>query len=385
MTATPVSFARLLASAAAAAVLVAAGSLAWLHRGLPQQPPEPIRFAAPALNFMMGSGSVEDGHVLVEAYADGYALLSSGPLAVQADRYPFLQLRLEPRGHGGALSLFWRRSEAPGDLIRMPIRETGKVLVNLAGHEDWRGEIAEFGFLLREDERPAPAIGMVALEPARLNLRLQRTWTDWAAFEGWSQKSINHLQGGRPGQALRLPLLVIAWLALALLLSWLTHPRRARPFFLGGAVLFLAAWMLLDLRWSVNSVQQTGETLRDYRSASEQERLSRSMDGIVYREIARLQARVLSPRPSRILIASDADTLEYFPLRAKYHLLPHSANVVRRLPAGLKPSSLDYLVYFGPADGINSLPGWDPGWERSLRLLDRSEFIQVFEVDRNSD
>jgi hypothetical protein len=132
-------------------------------------------------------------------------------------------------------------------------------------------------------------------------------------------------------------------------------------------------------------VRQTGQTLRDYRGASEQERLSRGLDGIVYREIARLQARVLSPRPSRILIASDADTLEYFPLRAKYHLLPHSANVVRRLPAGLKPSSLDYLVYFGPADGINSLPGWDPGWERSLRLLDRSEFIQVFEVDRNSD
>jgi len=375
-----------LAAALLAALLVIAGTLAYLARGLPADPPATREFAAAEFSFMMGSGSPERDRVVIDGFSNGYALLSSGPVAIPADRFRFLRLTLESRSAGGVPILFWRRSAAPGELVQSQLRDVGEVLLDLSADERWRGEVSEFG-LLFEEGGGTYALGPVSLEPDSLGLRLQLTWNSWTAFEAWSQKSVNHLQGGRPEQPLRLPVLLTAWVALTLLLAWLLLPRgnRSQRIWAIATLAFLVAWMVLDLRWTANSLRQAGQTLETYRGLSEDSRLALGLDGIVYRYIARLKADLLPAKPARILIVGDEKAVEYYLQRAKYHLLPHSALAVRRFPSDLAPSSLDYVIFIGPAGGIRSVPGWGPAWERLLRPIDGDELAEAFAVTRDAD
>jgi len=377
---------RSLVAALLASMTVIAGATVYLARDLPQDSPAAQNFTAGQFSFMMGSGTPEENWLVIDRFSNGYALLSSGPVAIPADRFRFLRLTLESRGAGGVPILFWRRSDAPGELVQSQMRDVGKVLLDLSADERWRGEVSEFG-LLFEEGGGAYTLGPMSLEPDSLGLRLQLTWNSWTAFEAWSQKSVNHLQGGRPEQPLRLPLLLTAWLALTLLLAWLLLPRgnRSQRIWTVAALAFLVAWMVLDLRWTVNSLRQAGHTFETYRGANENERLELGLDGIVYRYVARLKAELLPAKPTRILIVGDEKAVEYYLQRAKYHLLPHSALAVRRFPSELAPSSLDYVIFIGPAGGIRSVPGWGPAWERLLRPIDRDELAEAFAVTRDAD
>jgi len=370
-----------------AALLVIAGSIGQLAWDLPKDPATARYFAAPELNFVMGAGDADGDRVTVDQFSDGYALLSSGPISLHAQDYRFVLLAFESPLGGSVPIFFWRSSDAPGELVRLPVREQGPVLIDLSGQPGWRGEISEFGFLF-EEAGTAYSVGPVALEPDRLGLRLQLTWGSWTAFERWSQKSINFLQGGQPEQPLRLPLILTAWLALTMILNWLFSRRLGGDparLWAGAAVVFLAAWMVLDVRWTANSIRQAGQTLETYGSASDDERLGRGPDGIVYGLISRLKADVLPLEPARILIVGDEQALEYYLQRAKYHLLPHSVYATRRFPTNPQPSSLDYVIFLGQADGMRGIRGWGPSWEVSLRLVDRSELAQVFAVLKDAD
>jgi len=370
-----------------ATLLVILGSIGLLAWDVPQGSTEARYFPAPKLEFMMGSGSVDGDRVTVDQFADGYALLSSGPIDISADDYRFVLLTLQPQVGGSVPIFFWRRSDAPGELVRVPVREQGPVLIDLSGQRDWRGEISEFGLLL-EAAGAAFTVGPLALEPDRLGLRLHLTWDSWTAFEGWSQRSINFLQGGRPAQPLWLPAVLAAWLALTMVLAWLLSKRMrgdSRKLWAGAALVFLAAWMVLDVRWTANSLHQAMQTLEKYGGVSDDERLDVGPDSIIYRHVLRLKTDVLPVEPARILIVADEQAVEYYMQRAKYHLLPHSAHATRHFPNGLLPSSVDYVIFLGQAGGIRGVRGWGPRWERSLQLVDQSDLAEVFTVMEGAD
>jgi hypothetical protein len=371
----------------AAAVIAVAGALVFLARDLPREPVEALDYAAADFRFMMGSGSAEGDRMVIDGFTDGYALLSSGEVAVPAADYRFLRLDLAAISGDGVPVLFWRRSDAPGELVRLPLRSPGSLLIDLSAEEGWRGEISEFG-LLFEEGGGSFAVGPAALEPDSLALRLRLTRDSWTVFERWTQKSVNFLQGGSPQQSLRLPTLLTAWLAVTLALLWLLSKRAGanpRLSWLGAALAFLAAWMLLDVRWTVNSLRQAGNTLASDRGLSEDVLLARGLDGPVYRYVSRLEADVLPATPARILIIGDRHTVEYYLQRARYHLLPHSAYATRRIPTDLEPASLDYVIFLGPADAMRDVPGWSAAWERASRPVDRAELGTTFAIVRAAD
>jgi hypothetical protein len=382
--ATRTGVSQLWPAALLAAVLVVAGSLVFLARGLPENPAEARAFAGPDLNFVMGSGSTDGDRVVIDGFAEGYALLSSGPVAIQADDYRFLHFDLDRGGSGASPALFWRLSDAPEELVRVPVWKSGAVTQDLSAEDHWRGEVTEFGFLFEESGGPV-TLGSVELAPDTLPRRTQLAWRNWTAFEPWSQKSINFLQGGTSKQLIRLPVLAIAWLALTVLLVWLQARFWKKPdapsLPAAVAVIFLAAWMTLDLRWTANSLAQARHTTDTYWGASEEERLERTLDGEIYRYIRRLKEDVLPQHPSRILIVGDDDALDYFLRRAKYHLLPHSAYVTRQFPNSQTAGSRSFVIYFGNPEKIKDAHRGRQRKDIVLTMIDSDDTATVFRIE----
>ena len=141
---------------------------------------------------------------------------------------------------------------------------------------------------------------------------------------------------------------------------------------------FLAAWTVLDLRWTANNFRQTAHTLQNYRGANEDERLALGLDGEIYRFVRAIKTDDLPSDPTRILVLGDANAIDYHLLRAKYHLLPHSALVSRSIPAGLEPLSVDYLVFFGDRSALGATPGWSKIWDANLTLIHTEEWATLY-------
>jgi hypothetical protein len=378
---------RLFLAAAIAAALVSAALLGLTARDLPAETAVAKRFTATDLEFVMGGGRVEGEGLVVERFANGYALLSSGSLAVAASDYPNLRFALDPRDSRKSPTFFWRRADSSQQLFQRVLSDTGRSLVKIAADPDWSGTISEFGFLFYQDEvlRDGPLLGPVSLEADSWKLRLELLWGNWITTEYWSQRSVNFLWGGSAIQAIRLPAPVIAWLLLTLLLTvLLDRPWSggcSHTLLLSGMTAFLAAWTVLDLRWTANNFRQTTHTLQKYRGANEDERLALGLDREIYRFVRAIKSKDLPSEPSRILILGDANAIDYHLFRAKYHLLPHSALVSRSIPAGLEPLSVDYLVFFGDRSTLGATPGWSKIWDANLTLIHTEESATLYQAE----
>ena len=367
------SLVSLSAAAVIAALLVCAATVAWLARDLPDDATESRRLDTSDLQFVMGSGQADGERLIIDGFTDGYALLSSGPVKVNADAFRFLHVTLGRLAAGEAPSFFWRRSEAPADLVQVRIRDSGSSLIDLSRHGAWKGEISELGFLFRDDGGEPIAFGPATLGPDGLALRLRLMWNGWTTFEPWTQKSVNFLFGGAPDQAVHLPLVLIIWigltLALAALMAGLGGKWSGKEFMVGGAVIFILAWMALDLRWTANSVRQLEQTRSMYWGVDESEKQRRGLDGEIYRYIERLKREVLPEQPARILIVGDENAVEYMLQRAKYHLLPHSAYSDRQLLNESNAYSIDFVIFLGLPNGPDSIPSWTLQWRNALKRL----------------
>ena len=143
-----------------------------------------------------------------------------------------------------------------------------------------------------------------------------------------------------------------------------------------GGVLFLAAWMLLDIRWTINSFRQARVMLQTL----SQTPLNSNLDGEIQQYVQRLKADILGNKPARILIIGDESAIDYYLLRAKYHLLPHSVDVAGHFNKELSPQSLNFVIFFGPPGGIAKVPGWSPSWRKALLEVDRTDLGVVYRV-----
>ena len=374
----------LVAAALLAALLVGLGAAWSLLSNLPQQSGGTMTVPASGLRFVFGSGALRDDLLQVNEFADGYALLSSGPVKFQAESFRVLKYTWRPRQPGQEAAFFWRRAADPKNVSRTDITIPGTRTLDLSTEPDWSGEILEIGYLVAGDDSLPVAIGATGLFPDSLAVRLQLTWKAWSGFEAWSQRSINFLSGGEDRQTLSLPLLVAAWFCITLaiigLLRWTGVITGARPMLLAAGGLFLIAWMVLDLRWSVNNIRQVQAALDTRWHADEQQRLGMALDGDIFRYVQRLKTTVLGQRNARILIVGDQDAGDYYLQRAKYHLLPHSAHVARGFVKGLRPRSLDFVIFFGQPANISHVPGWNAAWRKSLVQVDSGEWGEVYRV-----
>ncbi len=374
----------LLVAVLLAAAVVGVGTVMSLSRNLPAQTGGALTIPADDLRFVFGSGTSSDNLVQVNGFADGYALLSSGALKLRAENFRVLKYTWLPQQANQEAAFFWRRADDPGNVSRTDIVIPGTQIIDLETEPDWSGEILEIGFLVAGGDSMPVTIGETELTPDSLGIRLQLTWKAWSSFEGWSQQSINFLYGGADRQAISLPLLVAAWFCLAVAIAGLLWRMRVfsggRQMLMIAAGLFLFAWMLVDLRWTVNNVRQVRSALDTRWPADEQQRLGMGLDGDIYRYMQRLKTAIPGERSTRILILGDEDTADYYLQRAKYHLLPHSANVARGFVKGLAPQSLGFVIFFGQPANIANVPGWNPAWQNALVRVESGEWGEVYRI-----
>jgi hypothetical protein len=374
--------ARLLLTALVAAAIVVAGTVTFVTQGLPEEGGEALHFPITKFKFAFGSGIPLTNHMRVEQFANGYALLSSGPISITADQQRRLSYTWKPPGVPQEAAFFWRRSDDPQNIHRSEIGTAGNQQLDLSTQLDWHGEITEIGFLFAGVNSAAIEVGDLTFTPDSLNTRLQLSWGAWTAFENWSQSSINFLHGGDGKQIIALPLLITAWLLITLTLFWLIarfgKPIASRQFLISASMLFLIAWVLLDIRWASNNLRQVQLSFQTNWQADEQQRSGVAFDGDLYQYIQRIKNDVLGEKPARILVIGDEHNTNYYVLRAKYHLLPHSVDVAGGFAKKLNPESLDYVVFFGQPGSITRTPGWGPKWRTSLTQIDRGEWGAVY-------
>ena len=376
--------AKLLTAALIALIVVMAGTFIFLSKGLPEHSGETLKYPAAGFKFAFGSGHPAADRMLVDEFANGYALLSSGPVSILAGEQRVLSYTWLPPKLPAEAAFFWRRAKDTQNVLKTEITAPGSHFIDLATEPDWQGEITEFGFLIAGVNGEAVEIGETALLPDSLNTRLQLSWRAWTTFEQWSQQSINFIQGGDYRQIVSLPVLVAAWLLITLLLFWLLtragNRVSTRQLLITAGLLSLIAWVLLDIRWSTNNIRQIQLSLQMQTQADVQQRAGIDLDGKIYQYVQRLKSGVLGDQPARILILGDENAIDYYLLRAKYHLLPHSVDDTGHFANTLAPESLDFVIFFGQADGITRVRGWGPSWQNSLVPIDQGEWGVVYRI-----
>ena len=372
-----------------AATLTLTALVFYLSRGLPSGQTPNVEIPAAGLKFAFGSGHPEQDVMQVNKFADGFALLSSGPVKVQADELSVLQYIWEPDGQTDELAFFWRQQGNTAEVKRAEISIIGSALLDLSDEPDWKGKIVEVGYLVAGDAAHPVTIGQLVLKPDDLATRLKLVWQDWTTYELRSQQSINFLQGGARNQVAPLPVVLIIWWLTTLLLvrlvsGWLGVARAGSTFLIITVALLLSGWMLLDIRWTANSYRSAGELLSSATGADPEQHSENDLDGGIYKYIQRLKTDIIqsgrSEKVNRILIIGDENTTDYYLLRAKYHLLPDSAHVAGMFEESLSPGSLDYVIYFGQSGAIVNIPGWNTAWRNALKEVDRNEWGIVYRV-----
>ncbi len=115
---------------------------------------------------MLGAGETADELIRVERYQDGIALLSSGPVSVDAERLFLLSYTLsfdeDIVSLDQAPAFFWRRADQLREVSRVTLDSSG--FADLSQSEDWRGDIVELGFFFVENRGEPAEIGSVTLE-----------------------------------------------------------------------------------------------------------------------------------------------------------------------------------------------------------------------------
>lgn len=324
-----------------------------------------------ALRFVIGGGRPDGDAVIIDRYQDSIALLSSGPVRLEAWQHTLLDVDLsfndDIESKDQLPAFFWRTADDPRSVSRVTLMDSG--LYDLADFEEWRGQIIEYGFFFVAREGEAPRLGSATLAGRSPGNMLRLIPRQWTAFEGWTQRSAHWMPGGAYEPVVPMTGLLIVMALLSAVLAWLLMGRREPA--LALVVMLLVAWGVLDLRWGFDRVRQAELSLAWLEHLSVAERLADGELGIHHDYLEDLRQRHFGPEPRKLLIVQDGDLHKYFGLRAKYQLLPHATTVDFSLPPVYQLRHVDYVLFLGDfADGdIDRVMSEGPGrrWKR-LRL-----------------
>ena len=376
-------------------VLVLGGLLLFLQQQQTDEDLKAATYKPGQLQFVVGTGEEVDGKLLIKNYQDGYAMLSSGPVNLVSADHPILRLDI----HSGTKELnseqvpvfFWRQKDQPAKVSRLTLDQAQ--FVDLRVVEDWAGEITEFGFLFQEVAGPSLQLGEISLQGLSLESEVSLMIRDWFVFEPWSQKSVHFLYGGAPKQAIYLPPILLIWVFVTLFIFWLFSRRDTKNLVCYGLVILLAAWMILDFRWTNNGARQMSDSVANRWALSDHERMLIGLDSGLYQMIDQFKGKTSSGQVNRIIIVGDTSRFPYYIEKAKYHLLPDSTFTTNQLSEEFDPASVDYVLFI---DDFTSkklrwndiwlqLPMHDT-WRDSLQLADSGELGVLFSVAKiNND
>ena len=292
----------------------------WFPLGTPQS------WGPRDATLMRGSGTV-DGDVLVITAADpGSTTLLSIKADFRSADYRAIAWQLRDVPKEADVRMFWRSDYAPARMNSAPVTvAAGHLLpVDVSREASWIGRITGLALAIRNPAlQPIQFQGVTAKPMGALEL-LRDRFREWLKFESWTGVSMNTITGGGAVQALPLPILLASAVTLAMLASLLLWRRDAGggslPLALGS--IFVAAWIIADLRWEWNLARQTIATRDQYAGKDWHGKHLAAEDGALFAFIESVRTK-LPPAPARVFVVAEAD---YFRDRAAYHLYPHNVH-----------------------------------------------------------
>jgi hypothetical protein len=300
-----------------------------------------------------GSGAFRQGafRLRLDAAGQGVVVLPAGDFPLE--EYPYVQLDLRNAITADRLSLMWR-ADTPGRetfLAKLTPRSTKTISVRMTDTAGWRG-IAESIAVYVAGE-PGALVSLVRINLARptFGRYLGTVFRDWTAYRPWTHSAVN-LQPGVTQSATSLyPVPVMAALfVLALTVYGLVLKPAAFASHFDARVataLFLVTWLVLDLSWQANLVQQLSVTYDRFAGKSSDAKLRSGPDGALYR-FTRDAIPLIDTQDARIFVGS---AQEYLAMRGAYYFYPLNAFWERHaeeFPERRYFHPGDYLVLLNP-------------------------------------
>ena len=309
----------------------------------------PRAWGAKDLTVARGTGTLAGGEmVITSADATGNVLVTLTSDFRSGDFAGIAWIAIDLPEDANA-QLFWRNEYRPGKLNAVPmVIESGRILpVVLAGNPDWVGRVTGLAVAVKGTlAKPIRIRGVVAKPMGAFEVLRDRAG-EWFVFEGWTGTSINTVTGGADVQDLPLPMLVAAaaLLTVGIAFLWFRFRHGASKVPMAGVLVgaFVAAWFLLDLRWSWNLGRQVMATADQYAGKNYRDKHLAMVDGPLYAFIERARA-ILPQEPARVFVVADA---AFYRNRAAYHLYPHNVYaepVANAMPSAASMRPGDWLV-----------------------------------------
>ncbi len=362
------------------AVLTVLGFLLYYLQGGLNATYPPLLWRGEQMVVTHGNGqAVADGLEIRPSGADHTAFFRFSTKSFMARPYGRLVWKIEGLHPTQDIRLIWQVQTDPGNVRQAPLHlaDLNQAQFDLRDQPQWQGYIVNFGLMVRGSFAQPLRVRQVELLPQALSVGalLRQAWEEWSTSEYWSQRSAHYISGA-PYKALFHPVIVVVvWVGLSALLYGLWLLASRRRFSLSAfALLFLAGWWILDLRWQVDLAQRSLRTYERFAGKNDIDRQLAADDGELFRFLLQVRA-YLPAKPARIFIVNDdaadkAVARNYLVARARYHLLPHNsfADVSDGSQLG-KAKVNDYILVLRPDKGFRSQQAslrFDP--ERRLLL-----------------
>ena len=324
------------------------------------------------MRLVVGGGHAEGDIGVVDTYQNNIAILSSGPVSLEAAGLGLARIETAPGAYQRA-TFFWRNGTTARDLHSVDVPGQGSRWLSLGDLPAWRGHITEVGLMFYAEGDQVVKFHGLDLLPDSLGAHLEKLLRDWLHTSQWSQKSVNWLPAGAESTTLPLPALMGAWV-LVMALAAVVLAAARRPGALGTLLISaIAAWALLDLRWSANGLAQARATLRHFPLAQATD-LGYGDDDVVRQLVVRARP-TLDETGKRPVVMAEDPGMVFQMFRAKYHALPAPVYVhegpVETLPAQRADSVLVIRKHYAE-------PGYRPATAADYaRVIERRDATRV--------
>jgi len=300
-----------------------------------------------------GRGAPDNDPVKGEAFSiyaldEGLAVISV-KTSFRSSDYPIVEWTGTDFPERADVRFLWNSDYAPAKINSTPVTIAAGRLAPLvmSKNADWVGRITGVALAVRGPIAEPARVVSVTVKPGGVVGQFTDRFREWLTFERWSGRSINTVTGGADVQEVPLPtLLVVAMLVAAggwFALAWRRKRTTALPFVL--ALLFVAAWSVLDVQWLWNLARQVTETRAVYGGKDWRERHQVADDGPLFQFIEKAREK-MPATPVRVFVLADA---AYFRGRGAYHLYPHNVlfdPFTNSLPPVSAIRAGDYVVVY---------------------------------------
>ncbi|MEJ2402606.1 MAG: hypothetical protein P8Y52_14680 [Xanthomonadales bacterium] len=329
-----------------AAALVASGAAYLITQPAeePVTPQEPLQFKPVAFKPIVGKWSSTIDTLRLIALQDGFGAASVQDTEIVADENYLLHFTLDAGSDDLRRPVvFWRTRENPQNVAQLDLWDDQSEFIDLRRQPDWTGTVVELGFMFRELGDQPLDIRDVWLGVDTVDAQLEKYRNQWFQSEPWTQRSVNFRIGGAADQSIYLPVLLATWFVLTLLIgAVLLHGDRA-AILRAAALVLLAGWLILDVRWTFNRWALADEAYADLR-VNESERLKGAIDGDLAAFAAALKRMYLDAEPGRILLLNDGSVPDYYEFKIKYFLLPQASGQGKGRMNMTRLETIDYIL-----------------------------------------